>query len=120
MNFLRSLVVAAVLLAAVADTGLRAEDWTTLDGTTYKDVKVIKVEDDAVTILHRDGGALVRFFRLPPALQARFHYDPEKAHAAAAARSKGDADNRVALSAERYQAQALRAAQDAKFQADQA
>jgi hypothetical protein len=120
MNLLRSMSLAAALLGAVGGTSLLAEDWTTLDGVTYKDVKVIKVEDDAVTILYHDGGALIRMFRLPPALQARFHYDPEKAHAAAAARTQSDTDNRVALSQERVQAEQVRAAKDAKYEADQA
>jgi len=70
-----------------------AEDWTTTDGTSYKDVKVIRVEDDAITILYRDGGALVPIFKLPPALQKRFDYDPVKAKAAAEARAKADAEN---------------------------
>jgi hypothetical protein len=53
-------------------------------------------------------------------LQARFHFDPDKAHAAALARAKADADNRQALSGERNQAEQLRAAKDAKYEADQA
>ena len=77
-----------------------AEDWTTTDGTSYKDVKVIRVEDDAVTILTKDGGALVPIFKLPPALQKRFDYDPVKAKAAAEARAKADAENAKELQAE--------------------
>jgi beta-glucanase (GH16 family) len=63
-----------------------AETWTTTDGKTYQDVKVIKTEDDAVTILDADGGALVPLGTLSPELQQRFHYDPEKAKIAAAHR----------------------------------
>jgi hypothetical protein len=77
-----------------------AEDWTTTDGTSYKEVKVIRVEDDAITILYRDGGALIPIFKLPPALQKRFDYDPVKAKAAAEARAKADAENAKELQAE--------------------
>jgi beta-glucanase (GH16 family) len=60
----------------------RAEDWTTTDGKTYRQITVVKVEDDAVTILDDDGGALVPLASLPPDLQQRFHYDPDKAKVA--------------------------------------
>ncbi len=45
-----------------------AEDWTTTDGIKYQNVKVVRVEDDAVTIIYKDGGALVPLFKLPPDL----------------------------------------------------
>jgi hypothetical protein len=90
-----------LITAFTALTGvLRAEDWTTLDGTTYKNVRVVRVEDDAITIIYRDGGALVPLVKLPPALQEKFDYDPVKAKAAADARSKEDAANAKALQAE--------------------
>ena len=70
-----------------------AEDWTTTDGTKYQNVQVMRVEDDAVTIIYKDGGALIYLNKLPPALQARFNYDPVKAKAAAEARAKADKEN---------------------------
>lgn len=60
-----------------------AEDWKTTDGKTYANVTVVKVEDDAVTILDEDGGARVPLANLPADLQMRFNYDPEKAKEAA-------------------------------------
>jgi beta-glucanase (GH16 family) len=63
-----------------------AEDWATSDGKTYRQITVVKIEDDAVTILDEDGGALVPLAVLPPDLQQRFHYDPDKAKMAAARR----------------------------------
>ncbi|HEX4141699.1 MAG TPA: hypothetical protein VHY09_15225 [Candidatus Methylacidiphilales bacterium] len=119
MNALRVISAAAavlVLLAAPLSPG-RAEDWTTTDGKIYKDVKVVKLEPDAVTILYRDGGALVPLATLPPALQEKFRYDPDKARAAANARAKADRDNPAALEAERIEAAKLKAAQDAKYKA---
>ena len=76
------LILLSVTLALLA-TNAPAEDWTTSDGKTYKQVTVVRVEDDAVTILDEDGGALVPLALLPPDLQQRYHYDPEKAKIAA-------------------------------------
>jgi hypothetical protein len=80
---------------------LYAEDWKTTDGTVYQDVKVIKVEDDAVTVLFKDGGARVPLIKLPPDLQKRFSYDPVKAKAATDARAKADAESAKNLQAEK-------------------
>jgi hypothetical protein len=88
-----------VVLALCSTSGF-AEDWTTTDGTKYQNVQVIRVEDDAVTILYKDGGALIPLFKLPPSLQERFDYDPVKAKAAAEARAKADVENAKELQAE--------------------
>ena len=77
-----------------------AEDWTTTDGTKYQNVRVVRVEDDAITIIYKDGGALVPIQKLPPKLQQRFDYDPVKAKIAADARAKADAENAKQLQAE--------------------
>jgi hypothetical protein len=87
---------------------LRAEDWTTCDGKTYKSVSIVKVEPDAVTILDADGGALVPLAVLGPDLQKRFHYDPAKAKVASAARSEAGKSNALALEAETNKADALK------------
>ena len=96
-------VVKAIFMAvalALSSTSVFAEDWTTTDGTNYQNVRVVRVEDDAVTILYKDGGALIFLFKLPPDLQERFDYDPIKAKAAMEARVKDDAENAKALQAE--------------------
>src|ERR1700677_3721153 len=79
------------LLLLVSTTCVRAEDWKTTDGMFYQNVKVVRVEDDAVTIMYKDGGALVPLEKLPPPIQKQFDYDPNKAKVAAAARAKQDA-----------------------------
>lgn len=119
MNAFRAIFAAAVLgLLAFTGSLALAEDWTTTDGKVYKDVKVMKLDDDAVTILYSEGGALVPLATLSPALQDQFHYDPKKAKAAAAARAKAESDNPAAMEAEKVQAAKLKAAQDAKYKAD--
>jgi hypothetical protein len=89
-----------VLALALVALPVMAEDWKTSDGTVYENVKVIRVEDDAITILYKDGGALVPLYKLPAALQERFDYDPVKAKIAAERRAKEDAENAEALQAE--------------------
>ena len=119
MNTFRS-ISAAAMLGLLAGSGLlaHAEDWTTTDGKVYKDVKVMKLEPDAVTILYSEGGALVPLATLSPDLQEKFHYDPDKAKAAADVRANADKNNPAALEAEKVQAAKLKAAQDAKYKAD--
>jgi hypothetical protein len=90
------ILVALAIFSSMA----RAEDWTTTDGTKYQNVRVIRVEDDAITILYNDGGALVPIMKLPPKLQQKFDYDPAKAKIAADARAKEDAENAKKLQAE--------------------
>lgn len=53
--------------------------WTTTDGHVYKNVKVIKVDPQTVTILHENGGTDVAISTLPPDLQKQFNYDPNAA-----------------------------------------
>jgi hypothetical protein len=111
---------ALVLLVLLAfGVSLRAEDWTTIGGTVYRDVKVLKTEPDAVTIIYRDGGALIPLKLLPDDLQKRFHYDPSKARAAADERIRNDESNFKALSAERLQAAELEKKKQAKELAQQ-
>jgi hypothetical protein len=91
-----------------------AEDWTTTDGMNYKNVRVVRVEDDAITIIYKDGGALIPIFKLPPDLQERFSYNPIKAKAAADARSKADAQNAKELQAEIELAEKMKRQQQIK------
>ncbi len=86
-----------MLLAA---SGARAEDWKLTDGTTYQDVKVVKTEPDAVTILHHDGGGRVSMDKLPPELKERFHYDALSAKLATAARELQAAQQQAAATQE--------------------
>ena len=101
-------LILALALSISSATAVAAEDWTTSDGTCYKNVRVIRVEDDAITILYKDGGALVPIFKLPHDLQERFDYNPAKAKAAAELRAKNDAANAAALQKEIEAAEKLR------------
>jgi hypothetical protein len=82
-------------LTLVAMPLLHAETWTSRDGkTTYEEVKVLKIEADAVTILDSDGGARVPLASLPNNLQKRFHYNRVKAAAAAACFTATDQESK--------------------------
>lgn len=78
----------------------RAESWKTTDGKTYEDVKVLKVEDDAATILYKDGGVRVPLSTLSSDLQQKFHYDPAKAKIAADKFAADEKFSKIALSKE--------------------
>lgn len=53
---------------------------------TFKDVKVTRVEGEAIRITHSEGTALVDFDELPAAMQAEYGWTPEKSAARKAAR----------------------------------
>jgi hypothetical protein len=63
---------------------------TTLDGRTFQNCKVLKVEADGVTFSHDDGITKVLFPLLPPAVQKQFDYDPQKAVAQTGAQVRYD------------------------------
>ena len=101
MKSVPSMAIARTMLfLALFTTSLWAEDWTTSDGKVYPNVTVVKAEPDAVTILYRDGGALVPLGCLPADLQKRFHYDPARAEAAEDQRARDELESEMALQAE--------------------
>lgn len=87
-------------LFALTLTHAGAIDWVANDGTTYQNVSVVKVEADAVTIIYKNGGALIPLENLPVYLQQKFNYDPVKAKIAATIRAKQEAADAKALQAE--------------------
>jgi hypothetical protein len=51
----------------------------TIDGTTYEEVRWQRVTPSTVTIFHKTGVVSIPLEKLPPELQKRFGYDPQKA-----------------------------------------
>ncbi len=100
VNLLPVKITCLIIALALGSLPAFAEDWVTTDGTKYQNVRVVRVEDDAITIIYKDGGALIPIFKLPKALQEKFDYDPLKAKIAAEARAKADTDNAAALQRE--------------------
>jgi hypothetical protein len=58
---------------------LKAEDWTTTDGNTYNDVKIISVDGDTVTITDQNGHDFVSMKALAPKFQREVRYFVAKA-----------------------------------------
>jgi hypothetical protein len=84
MNGFRLLVLLLVFTVVIA---ARAEDTNalpttiTVDGITYSNVTWRTVTPATVTIFHDTGVASIPLEKLPPELQQRFGYDPQKAAA---------------------------------------
>jgi hypothetical protein len=74
-----------------------AEDWTTADGKTYKDVVVVGQEDDGVRITYTGGVGKIPYYELSDDLQKRFGLDPASMAAKRAAAEK--AEQEAALNA---------------------
>jgi hypothetical protein len=70
---------ATAATAAAASNSNNLGTITTLDGRTFENCKVLKVEADGVTFSHDDGITKVLFPLLPPTIQKQFDYDPQKA-----------------------------------------
>jgi hypothetical protein len=99
------------LLLACSVISSRAEDWTTRDGKTFRNVTVLSHDDAYVTIMHDDGGGRVALSQLDPTLQKRFDYDPAKAAACIQATAAADQRDHAALLQEQHQQDVAMAAQ---------
>ncbi len=67
----------AMMMTPVA----HAEDVTTLSGTTYREVRPVRVEPDGVVWQHATGQCKVDFTDLPEAVRRTYHYDAKRAEA---------------------------------------
>jgi hypothetical protein len=54
---------------------------TTLDGKTFKNCQLLKVDADGIVVNHSEGIMKILFGLMPPDLQKRFGYDPHQAAA---------------------------------------
>lgn len=68
--------------------GLFAEDLTTLDHKTFKDIRVLQTNTFAIRITYPGGGGWVNFTNLSPELQKRYGYDAARAEALAKKQEK--------------------------------
>src|SRR5947199_4206052 len=66
------------ILAALCASLAMADDFKTIDGKEYKNVKVSRVEPDGITVKNTKAGVIVKlyFTELPKDVQQRFNYDP--------------------------------------------
>ncbi|MGO9529130.1 MAG: hypothetical protein ACLPT4_01795 [Verrucomicrobiia bacterium] len=95
----------AVLLFVFAVAASFAEDTNTLpttitvDGVTYSNVTWRTATSASVTIFHETGVASIPLEKLPPELQRRFGYDPQKAAAYRAQESAAELQHMVEMQA---------------------
>src|SRR5260370_39531581 len=66
-----------ILIVCFASLAL-ADDFKTIDGKEYKNVKVKRVEPDGIVLISKSGISKVYFTELPKEVQQRFNYDAEK------------------------------------------
>lgn len=64
-------LVSAVLVAGALPA--RADDVTTRSGTTFRDVRMVRVDPDGVTWEHATGMVKVDFGDLPDAVSKMYH-----------------------------------------------
>jgi len=70
---------AILLLASLLAPNLFALDITTLDGKTYRDCRVSRIDPDSICVLWASSGARIKLANLPEPVRAQYGYDPEKA-----------------------------------------
>jgi hypothetical protein len=88
------LLVATVVLAANAD---ETNFTLTIEGITYSNVIWRSATPASVSIFHKSGAATIPLEKLPPDLQKRFGYDPQKAADYTGARRAAEAARQDAL-----------------------
>jgi hypothetical protein len=76
-----------------------ADDITTLDGKTYKNITVAKKDLYSITVLTDDGGATIQFTNLSPELQKKYGYDPVAAQAKTQADAQAWANKQAQIQA---------------------
>jgi len=92
-----TLVILIVCLVSIA----LADDFKTIDGKEYKNVKVKRVAPDGIVLVSKSGISKVYFVELPKEVQQRFNYDPKKAAAYLRQKAKATRKNNEQLAKER-------------------
>jgi hypothetical protein len=109
----RIIMVATIATLCLFSAALNAQQTTlpdvkTTDGREFKNVSVTKVEPDGITVMTNDGVEKILFPVLPPDIQKKFNYDPQKAAIyAAAAKARTDATEQSKLALQQRAANAV-------------
>jgi len=99
--------ILTVCLASIA----LADDFKTIDGKEYKNVKVSRIEPDGLVLSSKSGISKVYFTELPKEVQDRFHYDAAKGDAYSAEQTA----DQEALYKQRRQAERERVEERARY-----
>jgi len=92
---------ALAIIAALSASIALADDFKTINGKEYKNVKVSRVEPDGIVLITKSGISKVYFTELPKEVQQRFNYDPKKAAAYLRQKAKATRKNNEQLAKER-------------------
>ena len=92
---------ALAIIAALSASIALADDFKTIDGKEYKNVKVKRVEPNGIVLVSKSGISKVYFVELPKEVQQRFNYDPKKAAAYLRQKAKATRKNNEQLAKER-------------------
>jgi len=111
-NVKRWNLIAGVFLIAGTAFG---DDFKTIDGKEYKNVRLSRVEPDGIVFITSSGISKIYFTELPKEVQERFHYDAAKA----AAYSSGQAANQEAFRKQQEELQRKLAEKNNKYWIDQ-
>jgi hypothetical protein len=113
-----------ILLFSIALTILsplaRADNFTTLDGDTYTNATVKRVEPDGIVIADTDGVRKLKFKNLAPEIGVKYGYDPTKAAAFQATLQANAAAGQAAAAQENQKVANQRAAADKQISAARA
>ena len=86
----------------------RADDVTTLSGTTYHEAHAVRVDPDGVTWEHSTGMVKVDFTDLPEPVRRAYHYDAGKAKVYQEAQAKAQAEYAARSQQNQHDAEARR------------
>ena len=111
-NVKRWNLIAGVFLIAGTAFG---DDFKTIDGKEYKNVRLSRVEPDGIVFITSSGISKIYFTELPKEVQERFHYDA----ANAAAYSSWQAANQEAFRKQQEELQRKLAEKNNKYWIDQ-
>ncbi len=98
MKAIRLTAIYLLLPLAAVGQEVKLAELKTLDGKSYTQVTIRKVEPDGLSILHESGTAKVSFEKLSKEIQKQYGYDPEKAkqHSEKLALAEASAEARLA------------------------
>jgi hypothetical protein len=120
-----TLVILSVLLVALQFAV--ADDFKTIDGKEYKNVKVSRVEPDGIVVITKAGISKIYFTELPQEIQTKYGYDPEaaagfqkQAYEAGLARARGIVDGQASTRARNAEVAAKSAAEGRALATQQA
>jgi hypothetical protein len=116
--------ITLAILAALSASIALADDFKTIDGKEYKNVKVSRVEPDGIVVITKTGISKIYFAELPQEIQNKYGYNPgaaadfqKQAYEAGLARARGISEGQALTGARNAEVAAKSAAEGHAFAA---